>query len=89
LGADHPHTAISIGNLAMLELAMERYEAAEVGLYRALEIFIKAVGNDHPYTQETIRRLYQLVQQAVEAGQGDSLSDHPLTQQLLGQLREE
>jgi tetratricopeptide (TPR) repeat protein len=89
LGANHPDTAISIGNLASLELAMERYEAAETGFYRALDIFVSAFCDDHPYIQETRKRLHELVNKAVQAGQTHRLSAHPFTQLLLGEIKVE
>ena len=88
LGADHPHTAFSFGNLAQLHTQQKRYADAEIGLLKALQIFMSAFNNpQHPYVTETVRRIQNLVAAAINDGRTAELSDHPLTQQLLAQLR--
>jgi tetratricopeptide (TPR) repeat protein len=88
LGADHPSTALSFGNLAQLHTQQKRYADAEIGLLKALQIFMSAFNNpQHPYVTETVRRIQNLVAAAINDGRTAELSDHPLTQQLLAQLR--
>ncbi|MGB3509129.1 MAG: tetratricopeptide repeat protein [Microcoleaceae cyanobacterium] len=48
LGADHPHVAISLKNLAALYYSQGKYAEAEPLLQRALAINEKAFGADHP-----------------------------------------
>ena len=89
LGADHPHTASSHHNLASLYRSQGRYSEAEPLYTRAVAIALQTLGQDHPNTQTFIGNFVGFWQKAVEAGQGDLLSDHPLTQQVLEQLRSE
>jgi tetratricopeptide (TPR) repeat protein len=89
LGAEHPDVATSLNNLAELYYAQERYNAAELLYARALEILLQKLGTEHPMT-ETIRgNFVACLQDAIAANQDDQLSDHPLTQAILAQLREE
>ena len=88
LGADHPNTATSLNNLAELYRAMGRYSDAEPLYLRTLEIFLKCLGEDHPNTQAVLGNFRYFLQQALAHGSADSLSPHPLTQQLLQELRE-
>ena len=89
LGADHPDTAQSLNNLAGLYESQGRYPEAEPLYARSVVILLQALGQEHPNTQSGINNFVGCLQQALAAGQGDSLSDHPLTQQLLEQLRKE
>ena len=88
LGADHPDTAQSLNNLANLYYAMGRYSDAEPLYLRALEIWTKSLGENHPHTQTAWGSFRHLLQQALTNGSADSLSPHPLTQQLLQEMRE-
>ena len=88
LGADHPDTAQSLNNLANLYYAMGRYSDAEPLYLRALEIWTKSLGENHPHTQTVWGNFRHLLQQALTNGSADSLSPHPLTQQLLQEMRE-
>ena len=51
LGADHPHTASSLNNLALLYQSQGRYSEAEHFYLRALAIFEVSLGIDHPNTK--------------------------------------
>ena len=88
LGADHPSTATSLNNLAALYESMGRYSEAEPLYLRTLEIWTKSLGENHPDTQMAWGNFRYLLQQALANGSADSLSPHPLTQQLLQELRE-
>jgi hypothetical protein len=88
LGADHPHVANSLNNLALLYQAQGRYSEAEPLYLRTLTILMNVVGENHPHTQTIGSNFWYLVQQAVEAGRVGELSDHPATQAILQQLRE-
>jgi tetratricopeptide (TPR) repeat protein len=57
LGAQHPHTAGSLNNLASLYHAQGNYELAEPLLRRAISILEQTLGDEHPNTQ-TGRRNY-------------------------------
>jgi tetratricopeptide (TPR) repeat protein len=58
LGPDHPHTAQSLNNLALLYHSQGKYEQAEPLYQRALAIDEKALGAEHP-TTVTIRENYE------------------------------
>ncbi len=88
LGADHPDTAGSLNNLAAFYQFMGRYSDAEPFCLRTLEIWTKSLGENHPNTQMAWGNFRYLLQQALAHGSADSLSSHPLTQQLLQELRE-
>jgi tetratricopeptide (TPR) repeat protein len=87
LGADHPDTASSLNNLAALYYAQEKYGAAEPLFRRTLEIFLQGLGEQHPNTQTVLGNFQIFLQQVIAADRTAELSDHPLTQQLLAQLR--
>jgi len=57
LGADHPDTAASLSNLAMLYKSQGRYAEAEPLNKRALSIREKALGADHPDTANSLNNL--------------------------------
>ena len=54
LGSQHPRTFISVFNLGDLYHRMGRNAKAEELMREALEGFRKVVGEDHPYTLETL-----------------------------------
>ncbi|MFM7425444.1 MAG: tetratricopeptide repeat protein [Elainella sp.] len=89
LGSDHPDVALSLNNLARLYESQERYAEAEPLYLRALSILLKMLGENHPYTQTVQSNFRGLLRRAVEAGQAEQLSDHPLTQAGLAELRVE
>ena len=88
LGVDHPDTAMSLNNLALLYDAMERYSEAESLYLGALEILFNRLGENHPNTQTAWSNFIYFLQQAISAGQESQLSQHPTTQAMLQQLRE-
>jgi tetratricopeptide (TPR) repeat protein len=88
LGADHPDTANSLNNLALLYKAMGRYPEAERFFLGALEIFLNRLGENHPNTQRVCRNFINFLQKAISTGQDSQLSQHPTTQAILQQLRE-
>ena len=80
LGPDHPGTATSLYNLAVLLLAKARYAEAEPLYRRALAIDEKAYGPDHPKVAMDMRNLAELLRDqgalcrggaAVPPGAGD------------------
>jgi tetratricopeptide (TPR) repeat protein/transcriptional regulator with XRE-family HTH domain len=87
LGADHPSTATSLNNLAVLYFYQDRWGEAERLLVRALLIRVQKLGEAHPNTQSSIQSLASLIQAAIQQNRTAELSDHPLTQRLLAQLR--
>ena len=87
LGEQHPDVASSLNNLAELYRSQGKYSKAEPLYLRALIIWLQRLGENHPNTQTGRNNFVYCLQQALAAGQADSLSDHPLTQQLLAQLQ--
>ena len=88
LGAEHPDTAGSLNNLALLYYAMGRYQSAEPLYLRALEIWFNRLGENHPNTQKVWSNFIYCLLGAMSAGQDSQLSQHPTTQSILQQLRE-
>ncbi|MEO0396765.1 MAG: tetratricopeptide repeat protein, partial [Cyanobacteria bacterium P01_A01_bin.137] len=87
LGENHPSFAISLGNLASLYVQKGDFSEAESFLHQALQIFQQVVGPEHPYTKETFNRLINLIATAIQTNQADTLSDHPITQDLIPKIR--
>jgi tetratricopeptide (TPR) repeat protein len=79
----------SLNNLALLYQSQGRYGEAEPFYLRALAILFNSLGADHPNTQIVWQNFCLFLQQVIEAGQTAQLSDHPVTQDLLRQMREE
>lgn len=88
LGATHPSVATSLNNLAALYESQGRYSEAEPLYLQALTILFNSLGTDHPNTQTGWQNFLGFLQQVIDAGQTAQLSDHPLTQDLLRQMRE-
>ena len=57
LGSDHPTTATSLNELAVLYKAQGRYAEAEPLHQRALAIFEKALGPEHPHVATSLNNL--------------------------------
>ncbi|NJN62184.1 MAG: tetratricopeptide repeat protein [Coleofasciculaceae cyanobacterium RL_1_1] len=89
LGADHPLTASSLNNLAVLYCYQARWGEAERLLVRALLIRAQKLGEAHPDTQGSFQSLTNLIQYAIKQNRTAELSEHPLTQHLLTQLRQQ
>ncbi|WP_204139754.1 tetratricopeptide repeat protein [Halomicronema sp. CCY15110] len=87
LGADHPDVANSLNNLAGLYYAQGRYGEAEPLYLRAIEIWVKALPAGHPYIATGQNNFAGMIRAALAAGQADQLSNHPTTQAILQQLR--
>jgi tetratricopeptide (TPR) repeat protein len=87
LGADHPSTATSLNNLAALYESMGCYAEAEPLFVGASIICFNSLGQDHPNTQTVIGNFFQFLQTALTENRIAELSDHPLTQEILTELR--
>ncbi|MBZ5525851.1 MAG: tetratricopeptide repeat protein [Acidobacteriia bacterium] len=57
LGAEHPHTAISLNNLGWVSRSQGKYKEAEPLYRRAFEIFEKALGAEYPLAARTLNNL--------------------------------
>jgi tetratricopeptide (TPR) repeat protein len=87
LGDEHPSVASSLNNLAALYDNQDRYSEAEPLLLQAVGIARQQLGEEHPNTKTMLNNLIGSVKGAMEAGQAETLSDHPKTQEILQQLR--
>ncbi|HAG80666.1 MAG TPA: hypothetical protein DCL61_05730, partial [Cyanobacteria bacterium UBA12227] len=87
LGSDHLDVALSLNSLAVLYHSQERYAEAEPLYIRAVTILVSQLGANHPNTQTCKQNFLNLLNQAFTAGQAAQLSDHPLTQAVLQQIR--
>ena len=88
LGEDHPDVASSLNNLASLYQAQGRYEEAEPLYIRCLETWEVY---DETYTTTPILEgnFLSFLEDFIENSSGQSLSDHPLTQDFLKKLQSE
>jgi CHAT domain-containing protein len=59
-GPDHPYTAMSLNNLALVYMAQGNFEAAEPRFQQALSIYEKVHGPDHPDTALSLNNLASL-----------------------------
>lgn len=57
LGADHPDTLTSMGNLAPTYSNQSRWDAAEELQVQMMETSKKKLGADHPYTLTSMNNL--------------------------------
>jgi CHAT domain-containing protein/Tfp pilus assembly protein PilF len=99
LGPDHPGTAKSLNNLALLLRSKDDYDGAEPLYRRALAIMEKALGPDHPETATILNNLALLLQAKGESDSAEPFyrralairekalgPDHPETAQSLDSL---
>ncbi|MFM9964396.1 MAG: tetratricopeptide repeat protein [Planctomycetaceae bacterium] len=77
-GEDHPDTATSLNNLALLYESQANYAAAEPLYQRALKISEKALGPDHPDTATILNNLAGLYE-----SQANYAAAEPLHQRAL------
>jgi len=78
LGREHPATAISLNNLALLYHVMGDYAQAEPLYKEALDIRQKVLGREHPYTAVSLNNLAGLYEQT-----GDFAKAEPLFKEAL------
>ncbi|BAY15786.1 NB-ARC domain-containing protein [Anabaenopsis circularis NIES-21] len=57
LGAEHPHVATSLNNLALLYESTGRYSEAEPLYLQALELFQRLLGKEHPQVASSLNNL--------------------------------
>jgi len=62
LGPEHPDTAQSLNNLAILYHNQGKDEQAEPLYQRALAIYERMLGPEHPYTKATQKSYAELLQ---------------------------
>jgi CHAT domain-containing protein/Tfp pilus assembly protein PilF len=85
-GPDHPDTARSLNNLALLYEARGAYAKAEPLLERALAITERVLGPDHPNTAKALANLAWLYQDSGEYAKAEPLYQRALatTERMLG-----
>ncbi|MBE9114336.1 tetratricopeptide repeat protein [Lusitaniella coriacea LEGE 07157] len=99
LGSEHPRTATSLNNLALLYLAHGQYKESEILFQRALGIREKRLKSDHPQIAATVNNLGtayraqakyhqagQLFKRALELRQEILKAEHPAILQSLTDL---
>jgi tetratricopeptide (TPR) repeat protein len=86
LGANHPDTATSLNNLAVLYQSMGRHPEAESLYLRVIEILVDQFGENYPNTEAGWRNFITFLRQLITEKQTHLLSNHPITQYLLSQL---
>ncbi|MEM1240642.1 MAG: tetratricopeptide repeat protein [Cyanobacteria bacterium P01_H01_bin.26] len=87
LGEMHPDVATSLNNLAVLYANQQRYYDSECLLRQALDLRSRLLGNEHPDTQSTCNSYTTLISMAIQANQAHTLSDNPMTQDLIPKIR--
>ena len=89
LGDNHPDVATSLNNLAGLYYYQERYAESEPLSLQALSILLDRLGEKHPKTQTFLENFVYFLQQVIAAGKETELSDHPWTQSLIEQIKQQ
>jgi len=86
LGPEHPDTALSLNNLAMLYDSQGKYEQAEPLLQRALAIQEQVLGPEHPGTALSLNNLAMLYNAQGKYEQAEPLYQRALAirEQVLG-----
>ncbi len=87
-GETHPHVAITVHTLANFYCSQRRYVEAEPLYLRALKTLLNCFGRDHHFTQQVQQDFCGLLWVVMWVGETGQLSDHPVTQDLLRQMRE-
>jgi tetratricopeptide (TPR) repeat protein len=87
LGNDHPDTAICLYHLAGIYQAIGEYVSAEASYIEALTIWIKKFGLAHANSLMGLRSFLNFLQTVLTENRTAELSDSPLTQNFLTQLR--
>ena len=64
-GLKHPETAKIYNNIGMLCYYLHYYTEAQRCLQTAYDVFLKALGKDHPYTKDTKEAL-EIVSQKLD-----------------------
>ena len=88
LGADHPDVATNLNNLARLYESQGRYGEAEPLYLRALALVANVLGEDHPNTKVIWQNFLSLIDEVIQNSQIATLSNHPLSQEIISQLTE-
>ena len=79
LGPDHPDTALSLNNLAVLYDNQGKYDKAEPLYQRALTIREKVLGPDHPDTATSLNNLAVLYDNQGKYDKAEPLYQRALT----------
>ena len=84
---NHPSLATHLNNLAGLYESQGKYEQAEPLYLQALEILINSVGENHPNTETCWGNFVTFLIQVVTEGRENELSNHPIVQDLIAQIK--
>ena len=84
---NHPYLATDLNNLAGLYESQGRYEEAEPLYLQALSILLNSVGENHPNTQIGWKNFVIFIIQVVEEGREKELSNHPMVQNLIAEIK--
>ncbi|BAS56476.1 kinesin light chain [Leptolyngbya boryana NIES-2135] len=87
LPADHPLSAKNLSNLAYLYDLQGRSGEAEALYLQAIPILSAKLEESHQWRQEASQRFRSLLQKALQENRTDELSDDPMTQSILQELR--
>ena len=87
LGENNPDVAKIFNNLAELYQSQGKYEEAESLYIQSLEMMRKLLGENHPNTKTTFDSFSKFIQQVITEGKESILSNDPLTQSLLKELK--
>jgi tetratricopeptide (TPR) repeat protein len=87
LGETHPDVATSLNDLANLYKSQGRSAEAEPLFVQAFQMYCQTLGETHPHTKIASGNLQRFVQQVIENGQESILSDDPLIQQIVQEIK--
>ncbi len=84
LGTNHPSTAITLNNLALMHRLQEHYDEAESLYQRSLNIVSTSFGNDHPQVAAALNSLAELYKIQGRDEEANSLYQQSLAIQKAG-----
>ncbi|MDJ0680263.1 MAG: tetratricopeptide repeat protein [Xenococcaceae cyanobacterium MO_167.B52] len=87
LGEKHLDVAISFNNLAGLYLSQKKYKKTEFYFIKALELAQKTLGKNNSYRKVFLNNFKYFLQEVINSNRVSELSNHPLTQSLLKELK--
>ena len=87
LPENNPDLACKLNSLAMLYSTQGRYEQAEPFYLQALSIVVNSLGENHPNTQTVWGNFNDFIEQVVKEGREKELSNHPMVQNLVEEIK--
>ena len=83
----HPNLALGFKNLAKFYQSQERYPEAEPLYLKSLDILSNSLGESHHTTKVCQESFYSFVKEVLTEGREKELSNHPMVQNLIREIK--